>query len=144
MNLEMLALDRVGYAIPLGGGASLPAESNPMITWQTTGAFLVFVAWSVWTARHHLRHVVRRALGSGPSIDDAHEIVPYRLAVLGIVLGAAFILCWLHAARMELTVATVLLAALLIAYFGAAKMVAEIGLLYTPSTLGAEGFVVAS
>ena len=68
----------------------------------------------------------------------------YRFAVWGALFGSAFILLWLRAAGMELWMGAVFLAALFVAYFGAAKMVAEIGLLYTPSTLGPEGFVVAT
>jgi hypothetical protein len=114
-----------------------------MITWQTTGAFLVFVGWALWTSRNHLRNVARSAVGRG-QLDDSDEMVSYRFAVWGTVLGSAFIVLWLRAAGMELWTAAVLLLALFAAYFGAAKMVAEIGLLYTPSTLGAESFVVAT
>ena len=143
MNLEMLIMDRVGYTITLGGGASLPNESNPMITWQTQGAFIVFVIWSIWTARDHLKQVLWAALG-WVQVEDDREVVSYRFAVWGMFGGCAFIIAWLHAAGMDLFVAVVLLTALLIAYFGTAKMVAEIGLPYTPTTLQAEGFVVAA
>jgi hypothetical protein len=142
MNLEMLAFDRVGYTITLGGGASLPSESNPMITWQTQGAFLAFVAWSVWTARVHLMQVLARAFGN-PVADYDREALSYRFSVWALVGGCLFIVAWLVQAGMELGVASVLLLVLLVSYFGAAKMVAEMGLPYTPTTLGAEGFVVA-
>lgn len=147
MNLEMLVMDRVGYTISLGGGASLPNESNPMITWQTAGAFLVFAIWAVWTARAHLHGVIgviRKALGKEIVLDDSDEVMSYRGAVLGFVGGCLFIVGWFHAAGMEVGVAVVLLIALLISYFGAAKIVAEIGLPYTPATLQPEGFVVAT
>ena len=144
MNIEMLVMDRVGYTIPLGGGASLPSESNPMITWQSTGAFLVFVGWAVWTARDHIRRVFSVAIGRSQDRIDKGEMVSYRFAVWGALLGGAFIVLWLRAAGMEIAVALVLLLALFAGYLGAAKMVAEIGLLYAPSTLGAESFVVAT
>ena len=144
MNLEMLTADRIGYYITQGGGASLPDESNPMITWQTTGAFLVFVGWAVWTARHHIGNVLRKAFGRAQGVDDSEEMVSYRFAVWGILGGCLFILGWLHAAGMELHVSLVLLTALFFAYFGTAKIVVETGLLYSPSTLGPEGFVVAT
>ena len=114
-----------------------------MITWQTQGAFLAFVGWSLWTARHHLRTVARHALGRGaPSEGDG--ALSNRVSVWGLVGGCVFIVAWLHSAGMQVAVAVVLLAALLVSYFGAAKMVAEIGLPYTPATFQAEGFVVAT
>lgn len=143
MNFEMLIMDRVGYTITLGGGASLPNESNPMITWQTQGAFIVFVGWSLWTARAHLKTVLWGAMG-WVEVDDAREVMNSRFAVWGVLGGCIFILAWLHAAGMEIFVGVILLVALLVAYFGTAKMVAEIGLPYTPTTLQAEGFVVAT
>jgi len=142
MNLEMLLFDQVGYTITLGGGASLPNEANPMITWQTQGAFLAFVFWSVWTARVHIKQVLAQAFGLGEA-DDKREALSYRFSVWAFLGGCVFIVAWLHAAGMQVGVASVLLLVLMVSYFGAAKMVAEIGLPYTPTTLGAEGFVVA-
>ena len=143
MNLEMLITDRIGYTISLGGGASLPNESNPMITWQTTGAYLVYVGWAVWMARAHLKAVFLKALGRH-SMNDDREMISYRKAVIGALGGSVFIVAWLHAAGMEILVAVVLLVVLFASYLGAAKIVAEMGLPYSPATLGAEGFVVAT
>jgi hypothetical protein len=143
MNLEMLITDRIGYTISLGGGASLPNEANPMITWQTTGAYLVYVGWAVWTARAHLKSVFLKAFGRD-AVDDEREMISYRKAVIGAVCGSVFIVSWLHAAGMEVLVAAVLLLVLFASYLGAAKIVAEMGLPYSPATLGAEGFVVAA
>jgi hypothetical protein len=143
-NLQMLIMDRVGYTIPLGGGASLPSESNPMVTWQTTGAFLAFVFWALWSSRQHLKDVLLKAIGHADSVDDVGEAISYRASCVGLLVGSLFIVLWLHAAGMQVGVAVVLLLSLMIAYLGVAKMVAEIGLLYTPSTLAAEGFVVAT
>ena len=143
MNLEMLITDKIGYTISLGGGASLPNESNPMITWQTTGAYLVYVAWAVWMARAHLKTVLLKALGRH-TVDDEGEMISYRNAVIGGIGGSVFIVAWLHAAGMEIFVAVILLVVLFASYLGAAKIVAEMGLPYSPATLGAEGFVVAA
>ncbi|HCR16519.1 MAG TPA: hypothetical protein DIU35_03465 [Candidatus Latescibacteria bacterium] len=143
-NLEMLIVDRVGYTIPLGGGASLPSESNPMVTFQTTGAFLAFVFWAMWSSRHHLKEVLQNAIGKGDSVYDHGEALSYRVSSIGVVFGSLFIILWLYAAGMQMGVSTVLLLSLMVGYLGVAKMVAEIGLLYTPSTLVAEGFVVAT
>ena len=143
MNLEMLIMDRVGYTISLGGGASLPNESNPMITWQTTGAYLVYVGWAVWTARSHLKSVLLKAMGRS-AIDDSGEMVSYRGAVVGALAGGAFIVAWLTAAGMQILVSVGLLVVLFVSYLGVAKIVAEMGLPYSPATLGAEGFIVAS
>jgi hypothetical protein len=63
---------------------------------QPVGAFLTLLVFALFTARGHLRDVVRA--GFGGATDDAHEPVPYRFAFWGGVAGFAGIVAfWVRA-----------------------------------------------
>lgn len=58
---------------------------------QCFGAYVMFFLFSVWLSRHYLREVLRRAIGKSSSVDDSDEPISYRLALLGIIAGTAFL-----------------------------------------------------
>ena len=63
---------------------------------QGMGAITVLVLAGAWTARRHLADVFRKAFRGDTEIDDSDEILSYRVAVLGILLGSVFLTFWLH------------------------------------------------
>ena len=58
---------------------------------QCFGAYVMFFLYNAWLSRDYLREVFRRALGADSSVDDSDEPITYRWALLGIVLGGAFL-----------------------------------------------------
>lgn len=68
---------------------------DPLVQWQCMGALFVFVAWGLWTARRHLKAVFRKAWHNDPDVDDADELLSYRTAVSGLVVGVAYIIAYL-------------------------------------------------
>lgn len=56
---------------------------------QAFGAYLSFCLYSVWISRNYLIQVVKRALGKNSSLDDTHEPMSYRSAILGILTGVS-------------------------------------------------------
>ena len=62
---------------------------------------MVLVLWGLWMARDHLKDVVRKAWNPAYPIDDRRELMSYRAAVLGFLLGTFYMLTWLHEAGME-------------------------------------------
>lgn len=101
----------------------------PSVSWQSWGAFVVMVLWGLWMARRHLLEVLRQAWRPRGS-DGERELLSYRTAVLAVILGLAYMLCWLLQAGMSWTVATVFLAGVLIAYLGITRLVIQAGLYY--------------
>lgn len=102
----------------------------PSTSWQSWGAFVVMVLWGLWMARHHLAEVCRKAWDSGHPIDDSGELLSYRSAVLGLILGNIYLLVWLCRAGMSLPVALFFLAGVLISYIGMTRLVIHAGLYY--------------
>ncbi|HID31732.1 MAG TPA: hypothetical protein EYP19_17260, partial [Desulfobacterales bacterium] len=93
--LQVGLFSRVGYSI----GTADPWSSFDAATgWQSFGGFLVLVVWGFWMARRHLKNVLRKALSGTTDIDDTEELLSYRVAVLGTVLGVFYLFWWLHRA----------------------------------------------
>jgi hypothetical protein len=102
----------------------------PSTSWQCWGAFVVLVLWGLWMARDHIKDVFRKAWNPDLPIDDSRELMSYRGAVCGMLIGIAYMLAWLHRAGMEPTVAIFFLGGVLIAYLGITRLVVQAGVFY--------------
>ena len=135
-NIVLIGIyNRVGYTI---GPADLWCGINAAVSWQSFGAFSFMVVSGLWMARKHLGGVLRKAVDSRYPIDDSDELIRYRTAVVGLVLGLVFMAVWLHAAGMEYRVAFVYVVVLLMLYLGVTKIVAQCGLMYLRGPITAQ------
>ena len=98
--------------------------------WQNWGGFLVLVFLGFWMARGHLLAVLRRALGLKGGADDSREVVGYRTAVLGLLIGAVVIFAWYIHAGMSVRVALFFVPIGFVIYVGVTRLVAQTGLIY--------------
>ncbi len=98
--------------------------------WQNWGGFLVLVLLGFWMARGHLAGVVRRALGLKGGADDSREVVRYRTAVVGLLIGGAVVFAWYVKAGMSLPVAAFFVPIGFLIYVGVTRLVAQTGLIY--------------
>lgn len=81
------------------------AERDPVITvWsysshslvhQGMGAQVVLVLGILWVSREHLGPIFHKALTGAADVRDDDEIISYRAAVLGLVIGLGTMLLWL-------------------------------------------------
>ncbi|MCX5642399.1 MAG: hypothetical protein NTY10_04110 [Candidatus Omnitrophica bacterium] len=104
------------------------AAGNPILANIGTGSFIVFVLFSLFLERRHLKEVFRKAIGRGGEIDDSKEIVSYKTAFWGLIIGLLFLLGWLAAAGMSIWVALFFLAGAFVFWIGLTRVVAESGL----------------
>lgn len=131
----------------VGGGSS---ASNALLHHMGQGALLMMVAYSLWTARRHLRDVLAKALGLDPTVDDSNEIMSYRVAVFGLILCTTVMLSWLYSSGMPFLPAVVFIIIAFILFYALSRVVAEAGLTTmlppsiaptaTVSALGAQTF----
>ena len=63
-------------------------------------------------------------------IDDSEEVLSYRTAVIGLVVGLVYMGGWLHLAGLESKVLVLYMFFALMAYIGLSRVVAEVGLPY--------------
>ncbi len=132
---------RVGYTLGAAGGDAFSTKP-PAIGWQGFGAVIFIVLWSGWTARAHLRGVFRKAFLNDPTVDDSREILSYRTAVWGGMLGLLFMVLWLHRSGMGLVTVALYLIGAFFLYIGMARIVVEGGVPYTWGPVSPQVFVV--
>ncbi|MEW6751871.1 MAG: DUF6785 family protein [Candidatus Latescibacterota bacterium] len=143
--LHLLALvqagvyTRTGFA--LGAAEHYSSEYDASMGWQSMGAFVAMVLWMLWVARSHLRAVLRKAWrGAADPLDDTQELLPYRTAVIGLVLGLVYVAAWLHSAGMAWHVLAVFLPTAFLIYLGTSRIVAEAGLAFARGPMVAQTF----
>ena len=124
---------RIGFAI---GETGQQAEAAEILTLESHGALLLLALWSVWIARGHLRRVWRAVWQGRRSFDDG--LIPYRLAVVGLVLSAAYVVAWFVGLGLSLPLALFHMGLIYAAYFTVAKFTAASGFSYL-FPVGAKG-----
>ena len=60
---------------------------GPYLAHQAMGAMIVLVLSGLWMGREHLRAVFKKALTGDARIDDSDEVMSYRTAVWGLLVG---------------------------------------------------------
>ena len=138
---DLLFILRSGILNRLGFNASSWAHASPEFAWLPLGAFVALAFWSLWTSRHHLRAVLRKARGSEGALDESEEMMGYRAALLGLALSVAFVVFYLWRAGMGFGVACLFTLATLTLYIGVARVVSDVGLVFVCAPVGAQGLV---
>lgn len=113
---------------------------QPTEAYQAFGAVTAYVLIGLWVARKHLRRVFRKALYGAPDVDDSRELLSYRSALVGLVVGLAYVVAWMTRSGMAVGPACLFVVGALIAFLGLTKIICEAGLAYartpvTPSAL---------
>jgi hypothetical protein len=113
------------------------------LAWQSWGAFVAMVGWSLWMARGHLVAVWQTALGRPGQIDDMDEMVSYRVAVCGGFAGLFFILGWLYYSGVELYLAVLYMVSAMVVFLGITRLVVQAGMHYLTTPMSAQGMTMA-
>lgn len=113
----------------------MPQYGIPMLLgYQVVGAYLTLLAYFAWIARPHLRHVWAVVQGRVPA-DDGNELLPYRVAVWGLLASLLLAVGWLWIAGMSPWLAVF---ELVVGVFGIglimARSTAEAGMLMTETS----------
>jgi hypothetical protein len=118
-------------AVAYGTSGEAPdvySNQFPALYAQGAGAAFALTGIVLFTARRHLREVVRKAFGRDRRIDDSDSPLSYRAAVIGAIVGVLFILVWCWTAGMRLWVAALLFGLMLSYFLIFARIRAEAGL----------------
>ena len=110
---------------------------------QSYGAFVAMVAWSLWMGRRPLREVLRKVFGGAREVDDSNEMLSYRMAFWGFLGGFCFVLYWLCRSGMDLQIALLFLAGALIIFLGITRLVIQTGLHYLTTPMSAQSMTLA-
>ncbi|MFQ6048865.1 MAG: DUF6785 family protein, partial [Phycisphaerae bacterium] len=133
-----------GYGVP----------GSPRLYHAEMGALFVFVFYGLWIARQHLRDVLRKAVLGSRDVDDADEIISYRLAFFGMIFGLLVAGTWMVKSGLSIPVTAFFLGTAFVIFLGLSRIVAEGGLAccvgpaiapeFTVSKLGAAAIGPAS
>ena len=137
--LEDGVLNKLGYGLGYGG---MFVWGSAAIAWQSCGAFVVFLATVLWTARRHLLSVLKKAFWKAPEVDDSGELMSYRGAVLTLLLSVALMAWWLEMSGMPLWVALPFIVIVLLFYLGIARIVCQSGIFYLVPPMPAQNLVI--
>lgn len=122
----------IAYNVPT---PQMPMYPPKLFTgYQSMGAYFVLVGYLLWIAKPHLRRVWAAAIGR-EKIDDSGEVLPYRVAVWGLIGCVAGSAIWLWSMGMSLWLAVFEL----IVFIGViavvmARSTAEAGMLMTETS----------
>ena len=123
--------------------ATLGPWSTPVTGHQMMGALIVMVGAGLWVGRHHLAEVWRQALSKKDSGDDADEIMSYRSALLGLLVGTACMTLWLWQSGIPAWVAPLFVFAALVIFIGLTRAIVEAGIPTLSPAMVPLGFVVS-
>jgi hypothetical protein len=126
----------------LGGRHEWLTGSSPATAHQGFGALIILSAVVLWRGRDHLRAVFRKAFRGDKDVDDSDEVLSYRTAVFGAILGVIFICGWYHAAGMSWTAAIIFLAVANLIFFGLTRVIAVGGIGFTSAPMLPQVFMV--
>lgn len=110
-----------GYA---GGGGKFDFQ-------QQLGGYFAFAAVALWTMRHHLKDVFRKAFFGADDVDDSREGMSYRFAVFGGIFGVAVIVGWFWKIGCNPLVALVVVGISCVAFLVLSRFVAQCGLYHS-------------
>lgn len=112
---------------PLGGYGQ-----KEFHTLQAFGGSLGLFAWTLWTARSHLRDVWHKAVGGAraATIDDSREMFGYRATLIGLAVSYGGIGLWLYFAGVSVPLVLLSLLLLTITLVVIAWVVTQAGMLF--------------
>ena len=120
------------------------SQGSEFLAMMGMGYILALAAYSLYVARGHLRHVWTKIRGGSSHLKDSDEIIPYRTAVLGIVLGVSYLGLWLYQSGIAPPLVVFLLVSSLTVFFVMARIVSETGFVATYSPINPSEFVVCA
>jgi len=124
--VEEVIFNRIGLNIGSPDAYSLAVP----IAYQMEGAFLVFILFSLWISRSHLKKVFNRIFKNDTSIDDSGEALTYKQAFIGLILGFLFTVLWAKMTGFNLLSSVYFSVVLILTFIGITKIVVQTGTAY--------------
>lgn len=135
-TLEGGVLNRIGLA-----SFGSPVGVNAVVKAQFFGGFIVFVLWSLWTARRHIAEVFTKAF-RGEHAPEGIELLSYRTAVFGLMGSVVYLIAFLARSGLVWWVIPVFLIFMFILYIGMTRIIAQTGLAFLDLPVNAHHFTI--
>lgn len=117
-------------------------SASELLNYQGLGALIVFVGIGMWVGREHLKQVWLKFLGRDSELSDDDEIMSYRSAVLGVLIGTAVMIGWFVYLGTPIWAAALFVVLAMVIFTGLSRVVAESGIAAIISPMIAPDFMV--
>ena len=117
--------------------------AGPYLAHQAMGAMIVLVLSGLWVARGHLKDVFRKAFRGDPDVDDSGEVLSYRTAVIGLLIGLFLMSIWLWKSGIPIWIVPIFLFAVFVIFTALTRAVIEGGSSVIRSPIIPSDFVVS-
>ncbi|MDA0337979.1 MAG: hypothetical protein O2782_22650 [bacterium] len=136
-QIQRMIMTRLGIQIG-AGDIWTSGDAGPILSYQQSGAMMVFVLFLLWTAKPHILGLWRQAVAGERARG---EVLSPRLAFSGLFLGVLFMIAWLTLTGLSFYVAVLLVFASLGAFIGLSRIVAEAGLPSAQTPMVPQAFI---
>jgi hypothetical protein len=116
--------------------------TSELLNYQGLGGLIVFVGIGLWVGREHLAQVFRKFLGRESELSDDDEIMTYRSAVFGCLIGTVVMIGWFMYLGTPLWAASLFVFLAMVIFTGLSRVVAESGIAAIISPMIAPDFMV--
>lgn len=117
---------------------------SPIFAHLGVGAFLAMMISGIRVGRRHLGHVWQQALHPRPDADEGHEMLTYRQALGGLIVGLGVMAVWLVYAGMPAALAVPFLLVALMLFLGLTRVVCESGMAEAVAPSIAPGVMISA
>jgi len=123
------------YLGVLPEGNDVQSYSRPPMAHQCAGGLIVLVIAMLWIARKQIWIAVREVVAPSSPPADEDEVLPYRVAVIGAVVGFLFLAKWLQCAGMSFWCAFGFMLAVFILLIALTRAVTQAGIIFVKSPM---------
>lgn len=139
-SVETGIMNRFGFST---GTPDIYCSASHAVGWQGFGALAMLVLMGLWVARRHFLRALAQARTDPEATDGGRELLTYRTAFIGALLGMAYLAAWLWRSGMEPTVIVAFLAGAWIIYMGVTRIVVQTGLVFVRAPMTAQSFTTS-
>ncbi len=116
---------------------------GPYFAHQTMGAMIMLVLSGLWVARGHLKDVFRKAFRGDPDVHDSGEVLSYRTAVIGLLIGLFLMSIWFWKSGLPLWIVPIFLFAVFVIFTAITRAVIEGGASVIRTPIMPSDFVIS-
>ena len=145
-KLQQTIYAEIGWSVEREMVVSVWSYSSSSLVHQGMGAMVVLVIGLMVVGREHIFSVFRKAFTDAPEVRDDDEILPYRWAVIGLILSLGVMMYWLAELGIPVLGVLVVMFFAFVVYVSLTRAVAEggVAVIYAPlvssdATLSAMG-----
>lgn len=131
------------FNISMSESLGIYGTPSPIFAHLGMGAMITLVLVGFWMGRSHLKDVLRKAFVGDPKVDDSDEIMPYRIAVFGMIIGLAIMAVWLTMSGIPFFVTLLFMFGAFVLFIGLTRVVSESGMAEAVATTISSSFVVS-